>query len=512
MRVLPFTEDNLALAFSNKYSSSESIKDKSHFEYFKGYLGEDGLNAKSILIEENYVSKDYLDDYTFYYATCHEDYSKFCKRIHFFDLSFSEIELKAHLFDLNTNNPFWESYLGFIVVKPIPLTVIGYTVLKTYLKGEEFDQRNFWGTRDYVVHLYGKALKINSLAFQEQDSVLAACATTAIWSMLNKASIDYHTILKSPGKITQDADKMASDGSRLFPNTGLNLLQICQAIYNSGLVSEIKEDDEIIELKENELSVVPNDYTKKIINAYSSIGIPLILIIHVPNDESYGLHAIAVSGYKKKAPSIVKPQNETSWLSENIEKIYAHDDQWGPFVRITFQNEFELDTPWSYVSDNYRPVYVSNIVVPIFPKIRISYENIESIVLGLDTIFSLFFENKILGDLVWDIKINFSENFKEEIRLSYLDDDLKFEILKKGLPKYIWIASCYINGIKVFDFTFDATNVKNAMIGIHVICHFSNEIKNIIADYFESNRKVLEPLISDLSMTYYDLIIENLKS
>jgi hypothetical protein len=102
------------------------------------------------------------------------------------------------------------------------------------------------GVRNYTIHLFGNVLTIESLAFQEQDTVLAACATTAIWTMLNKASVDFHTILKSPSQITKDADNLSFDGSRLFPNKGLNLLQICQAIYNSGLESEIKQPDIII--------------------------------------------------------------------------------------------------------------------------------------------------------------------------------------------------------------------------------------------------------------------------
>ncbi|MBK8643805.1 MAG: hypothetical protein IPN15_16865 [Saprospiraceae bacterium] len=52
---------------------------------------------------------------------------------------------------------------------------------------------------------------------------------------------------------------------------------------------------------------------------------------------------------------------------------------------------------------------MTNIVVPLYPKIRISYEDIEAIVLGLDAILTLFFDNKIVADLVWDIKIDFSE-------------------------------------------------------------------------------------------------------
>src|SRR5574343_1412811 len=220
--VQPFNEENFASSLSNGFSSCNLINSKNHFLYFKDYLGIDGLDAKPLVVETNYISKDYLDDYTLYYASCFQDYSKFCKRVHFFKSefntdSFESIIQKNHITE---TSEFWENYLGFIVVKPIPYTVIGYTVLKTYSNGKEFNDRNFWGIRDYKVDVFGNEITICSLAFQEQDSVLAACATTAIWSMLNKASTDYHTILKSPSLITKDADNTSPDGSRLFPNSG----------------------------------------------------------------------------------------------------------------------------------------------------------------------------------------------------------------------------------------------------------------------------------------------------
>jgi hypothetical protein len=513
MQILPFSQENLLSSLSNKYTEGEVIKNKSHFNYFLNYLGSDGLKSKTILVEEPYVSKDFIDDYTYYYATCHEDYSKFCKRIHFFDISFDESEFKKELLDKESTSDFWNSYLGFIVVKPIPTTIIGFTVLKTYSESNSFNERNFWGIRDYKIHLYGKVLTIKSLAFQEQDSVLAACATTAIWSMLNKASIDFHTILKSPGQITKDAGDMASDGSRLFPNSGLNLLQICQAIYNSGLVSEIKQDNYVLNGSDGSpiFRIVSNEYTKKIINAYSSIGIPLILVIYVPNGGIHGLHAITISGFLQKEPIIEPSKQEISWLSSNIEKIYTHDDQHGPFARVTFNDVCEIDTPWSHTTASYQPTYVSSIVVPLYPKIRISYENIESIVLGIDRILYFFFNGKINANLVWDIKIDFSENFKGKIIDSTLDEITKIDILKKSLPKYLWVASCYVGNEKILDFTFDATNVKNAMIGVEIICFLDLASRRILVDYLIQNRDTLKNLIPYQIDSYYNFFISNLE-
>lgn len=513
MIISQYSEENLSLALSNKYTSPEVISKKNHFLYLKDYLSSPDMNAKTIVIEENYISKDFLHDYATYYALCFEEYPKFCKRVHFFSNEFTGEEFNSIILKKELDcKDFWQNYLGFVVVKPIPVTVIGYTVLKTYSNSVNFNDRNFWGVRQYKVHLFGNEIELTSLAFQEQDSVLSACATTAIWSMLNKASVDFHTIMKSPSQITKDADNTSPDGSRLFPNKGLNLLQICQAILNSGLVSEIKQPDYELVNSSGEViaKFVSNRYLKKILNAYSPIGIPIILIISVPNDFNYGLHAITISGFKQKSPEVIPLGSEVSWLSDNIEKIYAHDDQWGPFARINFNDVASLVTPWTEFHATKNLTYATNIVVPVYPKIRISYEDIEYIVLGLDAILSLFFDSKIVADLVWDIKINYSEDVKSIVKNSSLDDNDKITYLTKSLPKYIWVASSYIGDNKVFDFTFDATDVSSGMIGKGFICYFP-DVKLLLSEFLTSNRDILQPLFNHSAKSiYYDFLIEQL--
>lgn len=514
--VLTFSEENLAQTLSNDFTASTVIKNKNHFRYFNGYLGDSGLKAKTIVVEEEYVSKDFLQDYASYYAFCFEKYPKFCKRIHFFSSEFDLAKFtKVILQKESESSEFWESYLGFVVVKPIPTKIIGYTVLKTYESGDDFDSRNFWGTRSYTIHLFGNEVKIKSLAFQEQDSVLAACATTAIWSMLNKASSDFHTILKSPSQITKDADNVSPDGSRLFPNKGLNLLQICQAIFYSGLVSEVKQPDYPLYNEKNELigACISSLYMKKIMNAYSPIGIPLIFVINVPNNGNYGLHAIAVSGFKQTSPSFISPRTEISWLASNIEKFYAHDDQWGPFSRIEFLNEFQIETPWTTFSQGKEPTIVTNIVVPIYPKVRISYEDIEVIVLGIDTILTFFFDGSIVADLVWDIKIDYSENFKKSLKSSTLEEEEILSRLNKSMPKYLWVATCYISEFKVFTFSFDATDVNNGMFGHDVICFLEPKIKATLHGFILTNRELLKDLFQHAATEkYYDFLIDMLST
>ena len=505
MEVKTFSKSALANALSNNHTSKEIILTKNQFIFLHEYLDSKDINAKTMVIEENYISKDFLDGYASYYALCFENYPKVCRRVHFFNQKFGEPELSTAI--TSDNSDLWDSYLGFIVVKPIPITVIGLTLLKTY--PNEVEPRVFWGIREYDVHLFGKKLKINSLAFQEQDTVIAACATTAIWSMLNKASLDFHTTLKSPSQITRDADTVSPDGSRLFPNKGLSLLQICQAIVNSGLVSEIKRGN--IKYSDDHGMVVSSIYIRKILNAYSAIGIPIILVIKVPTGDTYGAHAITVSGFKQKRLKVSPPKNDITWYSENIERIYAHDDQWGPFARISFLNDREIENHWTKFDPKKRPTLVQNIIVPVYPKIRISYENIEVIVLGLDVILRLFFGNQIVSDLVWDIKIQYAQKYKESIKDANLTNTAKIKRLVEPLPKYVWVANCYVANLKIMEFVFDATGVNNAMLGLDVVCFLPRPIRIKLRDFLKNNKHKFEPLIKHKGRgNYYDFIVKAL--
>ncbi|RFZ92948.1 hypothetical protein D0C36_16295 [Mucilaginibacter conchicola] len=511
MKILAYSEANLAVALSNKKTTPEIVKLKKHFSYFKKYLESPELNVKTILLEEGYISRDYLHDYASYYALCYEQYEKVCRRVHFFDNEVTEDEFKKIIIQpVEDQAEFWKHYMGFIVVKPLPSKMIGYTVLKTYSNSQNYSDRNFWGLRQYTINLYGNKITLESLAFQEQDSVLAACATMAVWSMLNKAAVDFHTVLKSPSQITNDADNVSPDGSRLFPNNGLSIQQISQAILASGLVSEIKDGD--FRPPDRPYKVITVRYLKKIINAYSGIGIPIILVVRVPSGGSHGLHAITVSGFKVNQPLPILPQKNISYMSDNIDRIYAHDDQWGPFARINLSNDYDLETPWTEFDKEHRPTVVTSIVVSLYPKIRISYQDLEVIVVGLDLILTLFFKNHILADLVWDIKIEFSEKYKTTLKNSSLDDTEKVEILAESMPKYIWVATCHIGEHKLFCFTFDATNVNHAMIGLQVISFLPDKLQQTLKQFLIKNRETLQFMFKHMaSEKYYEFLINKLK-
>src|SRR6266851_970531 len=165
--------------------------DRPAFKYLHAYLVE--LGAVSVVVEDHYIDRHYLDDFARYYSRSFAAPPAYCKRLHFFTLDPAKLDalftkscesVAARTEVENTLVPPTgdQPYLGFVVRRPLADAAIGRTVLKTY--PADGGRRHFEVVRDYRVHLLGLTLKVQGLAYQQQDRGAAVCASTALWSAL----------------------------------------------------------------------------------------------------------------------------------------------------------------------------------------------------------------------------------------------------------------------------------------------------------------------------------------
>ncbi len=235
--VFPCTENSLKSILSDKTEiSSAELDGKLHINYFRDYFP--AIGASTIVVENHYVDHDYLEDHAEYYVRCFKDYKRKCTRLHFFNVQFDFGDLDGFLRGGDgglSQDLLQENYLGFVVVKPLPKTIIGRTCLATY---PHDGRRHFPITRSYVVNLFGVDLKVSdSLAFQEQDTVVAACATSALWSVFQGTGKLFQHAIPSPSVITNTATEHITDGeqARAFPSKGLNVIEMARAIKKVAL-------------------------------------------------------------------------------------------------------------------------------------------------------------------------------------------------------------------------------------------------------------------------------------
>lgn len=463
------------------------VRLKQHVDFFVDYCN--GIGVKTIVVEHDYIDRDYLEDYAGFYVRCFADYSSTCTRLHFFNFRFTKDSLNNLLLGRNkrlfTTLQQPDNYLGFSVIKPLPRTIIGRTCLKSYPD----IGRRFYVTREYKVSFFGIPLTVrNSLAFQEQDHVVAACATSSLWSVFQGTGPLFHHHIPSPVEITQAATQRFPMFERGLPNTGLHDIQIANAIRSVGL-------DPIpftIDPKEAELAATT---LREISYAYLKCSIPFLLGIRL-----YGLnrapgHAIAITGFSlgKAAPS---PRGKTGILlrSSRVDELYAHDDGVGPYARMKFTEiditdpnakshvkHLALTTSWQDMNNTTGNIYAlpDIILIPAYHKIRIPYSSVLESVISFDSWFEKIAKSgyRIFSErFEWDIYLTTVNSLKREIV-----DDLRIKgvyrkvILQQSMPRYLWRATAFAGSEKQLDLLFDATDIDQGMFFVRAI-DYSNDL------------------------------------
>jgi len=491
--VLPYKPENLAIALSNSLTSPEKIQGKRHFKYFLEYLGNtgDSLNAKTIVVEYEYISKSYLIDYSNFYSTCFGQYERFCKRIHFFSSVFDENKFNNAILKPSKKSIIWDNYLGYVVVKPLPLLSIGATLLKTY-EFTDTHKRYFPAAKTYNVNLFGRELSIKSLAFQEQDSVVGACASSALWSAFQKTSELFQTPLPSPSDITKSAKNSFQNSGRTYPNGGLDHYQIGNAIESVGLVSELRNS--------KKFKAAGVGFIKSFIYAYNRLGLPILVGIQFPD----GGHLITIAGYKEEMDISFTRNKDISLKASKIERFYAHDDQVGPFSRISFDRKGNIITSWHNGKKHQTAEFVS-LFIPLYNKIRLSFETIHFKMQLIDFYFLHQFPRTAV---FWDIYLSFSNSYKEEIfKSSTLDSKKRYVLLTEHLPKYIWVAKGIIKNECVIEFIFDATQIATSESCIRINI-FNDSLRSVLATQLNASSNK-DYFMNEVSEHFLNMLIKS---
>ena len=481
-------------------TSLNVIQRKIQLAYFEKKF--EKINPITVLVEKNYIDRDFLEDYSNYYIKCFANYSSKCTRLHFFNLKFSKIDFDNFL-EGKVNSLKIEEiqnhYLGFIVIKPLPKTFIGRCCLEPYIFLNSSDKElHSLITRTYKVNLFGISLSLKSLAFQEQDSVVSACATSALWSVFHSTGILFQHFIPSPVEITKKANEYFPLDTRLLPNKGLKISQMAQAIRSVGLEPFLVKID-------NEENL------KRTIYAYLHGGFPFIMGIDLYNnieDKYIGAHAVAVTGYKLTSLNTDINNQENFYLkASRIEEIYVHDDQVEPFTSIVSdgcqKNGFIYLSHFLNKSEIMAVPFA--LLIPLYHKIRIPLNVIYQTVYGFNKYIEILvkFNLSILQESTemqfflkqyfeWDIYLTTVNNFKEEIiRSSYIEPSVRKNVLLQAMPHFLWCASAYCNKNRVLDLIFDATDIEQGSFFLRAI-EYNRDFSIFLRDILKTRNSQME--------------------
>ena len=523
--ILPYSIDVVCASVNDFTDTPISIiKRKRFIGYLNSYINHFSKEKGdiSILIEKKYIDRSYIQDYSDYYVKCFNLYKRDCMRIHFFNCSESNLSIVNNFekVDEKVINNTVKSYLGFIVIRPIPSTFIARACLKRYESPED-KLDHYIISRIVKAHLLGLDFAVETVPFIEQDRVLSVCATSALWSFFNAHSNVDKNQIPSPYQITTTAINMNAM-SIVAPDqmdSGLTIDMMCNCLKTLGLVPQF------FEIKEENSA-----FFYELIHVFVSSNIPVILGLTVYDRKpdaklkeqgGKGLHAVVVLGDELcDAVNFQKVNFNFSTKSERLSKLYIHDDRIGPYARLEYK-----DGNWNLpydgrISDDvhntefYEP---TDIVIGLYPKVRLPFATVWNFAYYLNENIKVLFDLhpdtkksdvKIaktgFENILWDFKLEDGSDLKRRIRNSDVLSNSKKNFLEMSLPHYCWVVKAYLFSQIIFEVILDATDVSQGKYVIDIIFY-----KTASKVLFQNLHEYFDKIIKDEGGNAFSELIQH---
>ena len=348
-------------------------------------------------------------------------------------------------------------YLGFSVVRPLPDSPIGRTVLPTPLTYLPTKTRSsFSTTRRHKVHLAGFSLYVDGVPFQSQDQGVSACATTALWTALDYVAVKEEITVASPASITESATRYPLQEGRPFPNEGLTVRQICEATRSAGFSPIVIHSKSI---KDDAIQIF----------SYARSGFAPVLALLPLNTEQAG-HAVCCVRLHE---GITMPQTDTSYMfreaSSSLQGIYIHDDRLGPYAYAGLSQHTDAQTGLirtcvSIEWPDAKPVdqwLLHAIVVPVPQKLRLTLSRLRRTGVYVAQIIGQLFEER---QTTLDCRFELSCNYvKRAYEFGLSSDGLYRAVCCTALSRYIGLIEVTGPDGPILDIVVDSTETNSEL-------------------------------------------------
>ncbi|MBF0293998.1 MAG: hypothetical protein HQL96_02325 [Magnetococcales bacterium] len=416
------------------------------------------MKAETLVVESHYIDRHYMDEFASYYARKRGAPPNYCQRVHLFsetmegERSFDDRLREAASDEKGLERVQQElndCYLGYIVIRPVDNAPIGRTVLRPW---HDKPERHFPTSVEYVVHLAGLRLKINGLAFQQQDQAVAACATTAVWSALQCICRRDGGHAPTPSAITEAAVRHLLVGGRPYPSEGLTVEQISESLRQYGYAPVLFR-----------VADPPQEF-QFLLNIYLRSGIPVILGLHKTGDNHIG-HAVTVVGYEAKGEFLGLGQINADFMnvvSANLasDKIYIHDDRLGPYARARLQvtdKDLALTMELPNGADESWKIGIG--IVPLYEKMRATGEELFKEAAGRGLPFIKLITVPKSTPIGLTLFFQRAGEYQQSLFRSALDAERLTRFQKNAaLSRYVGIARWSVNGRTIMDTAWDTTD------------------------------------------------------
>jgi hypothetical protein len=319
----------------------------------------EGINTavRYVLVELNYVDKDYRSTFYHFYAKKGRQYKAHCLRLHLFD---EQVKFEAESLALLPHaGRLSEHYLGFITVRPTFLSTIGRSILSPRAR-KGANGKLIVGK--HKVHLLGYDLESKGFPWMQQHSDISVCAHAACWAILRHYSERYR---KYRELLTHDVTRLAhpTDPGGLRPSKGLQLAHAEKVLTEAGNYPVVNSVDRMALADRRE------PFLRQMF-AYLESGFPLFLGIA-------GEHAVAAIGYKWK-DDIQVPTPGIRYAWDMVESLVVADDNHLPYFTLGHT---------AVAPQRYRLGQVHAYIAPLPDKIFYPADAVETMSSNLPVLF-----------------------------------------------------------------------------------------------------------------------------
>ena len=273
----------------------------------------DGISSavKSILIEKNYIDKDYRSTYYNFYSKKGHFYRSDCVRLHFFDetVQFDPTRLTLTCKD----NDLSDHYFGYMVLRPTGIGTIGRSVVSPDVRT---GSSGLTISAKHKTHVLGYTLEVEGFPSMDQHLDISVCAHAACRSILRHYSNKFKSYRQF---LTQDITMMAQsfDPGGIIPSQGLDVSNAERVFQQAGtfpvLISKIDGNDalfyrQLISYVESELPLFA---------AMWSIG-----------------HAIVVIGHEWDHSKKLENGKDEHYSWDQVKSLVVIDDNHLPYLTV----------------------------------------------------------------------------------------------------------------------------------------------------------------------------------
>lgn len=316
--------------------------------------------ANVILVEDEYIDRDYRTEFASFYARIHTPPEGKCQRLHFLRAT------DTNESSLNRNGLIQgdraAEYLGSTVLRPLYIGKVGRTYLRYPGWPEDIIQVTCHARMRS--HLCERNKDVQGAPFVRQETMVMVCAQASLWMASHYLHLRYGDEHFYPPDITAKAYEHLSWRGNPLPTAGLTFDHMVNAVSKMGYSPVLRG----YKIDENDHAARKNKILEDIF-PYLESNMPVVLVF--PN------HAVCAIGYVSDGTRIA-PQRDVQSAADWTRGIVIHDDAAGPY-RIMMRSEDLIAA-----GDAYAP-YISKLnmsevkatLVPLHDRVYLEGEEVD---------------------------------------------------------------------------------------------------------------------------------------